>query len=111
MSLADLALGRPLSTDEDDVERVGPLRGIGILGLDALASASYGPEALLTALLPLGAAAAGPLLALTIVIIGLLVLLVASYSQTIRAYPGGGGAYTVTRENIGARTALVAAAA
>jgi hypothetical protein len=56
--VADVLLGKPIPTEEDEVERVGPLAGVGVLGLDALASASYGPEALLTALSPLGIGAA-----------------------------------------------------
>jgi amino acid transporter len=111
MRLADFLFGRPIPTDEDEVERVGPLAGVGILGLDALASAAYGPEALLTALIPLGAAASGYLTPLSVIIIVLLVVLGVSYSQTVKAYPNGGGAYTVAQENLGVRASLVAAAA
>ena len=56
MSLTDLLLGRPLATEEEQAERIGPLKGIPDLRLDALSSAAYGPEAALTMLLPLGAA-------------------------------------------------------
>lgn len=56
MSVRDLVFGRPISSREDEKERIGPVAGVGVLGLDALASAAYGPEALLTVLLPLGAA-------------------------------------------------------
>jgi amino acid transporter len=111
MRLANFLFGRPIPTDEDEVERVGPLPGVGVLGLDALASAAYGPEALLTALIPLGAAALEHLTLLTAVTITLLVVLGVSYSQTIKAYPNGGGAYTVAQENLGMRASLVAAAA
>jgi amino acid transporter len=111
MNLVDFLLGRPIASEEDEHERVGPIAGIGILGLDALASAAYGPEALLTALLPLGSQAPSHVAALIAVIVGLLIVLGISYSQTIRAYPNGGGAYTVARENLGTRASLVAAAA
>src|SRR6266852_2956192 len=57
MRLLELLLGRPLRSDEEAVERIGVLTAIPVLGLDALASASYGPEAALTVLLPLGATA------------------------------------------------------
>src|SRR4051794_32285484 len=56
-SFADLILGRPLAKEEEGAERVGVLTGVPVLGLDALASSAYGPEAALTVLIPLGAAA------------------------------------------------------
>ena len=56
MTLGDILFGRPLATEEGEGEQVGPIAGVPILGLDALASAAYGPEALLTALLPVGIA-------------------------------------------------------
>lgn len=108
---ANLLLGKPIPTDEDHAERVGPIVGVGVLGLDALASAAYGPEALLTALLPLGAAALKHMMALTAVVIAVLVVLGVSYSQTVKANPDGGGAYTVAKENLGTGASLVAAAA
>ncbi|PYI78264.1 MAG: hypothetical protein DMF04_03910, partial [Verrucomicrobia bacterium] len=51
--------GRPLKTSEGKTQKVGPFGGIPILGLDALGSASYGPEAALTVLVPLGAIGLG----------------------------------------------------
>jgi amino acid transporter len=111
MRFIDWMLGRPLATDEDQAERIGPIAGVGVLGLDALASASYGPEALLTALLPLGPGALGHVAVLTAVIIAILIVLGISYTQTLAAYPNGGGAYTVAKENLGRRASLVAGAA
>jgi hypothetical protein len=55
MSLKNLLFGEPLATHEEGERRVGPLSGIPTLGLDALASAPYGPEAAMTLLIPLGA--------------------------------------------------------
>lgn len=111
MSLTELLFGRALSTEEEEGERVGPATGVGLLGLDALASAAYGPEALLTVLMPLGARAPGYALPLTLFIAALLLLVAISYRQTISAYPNGGGAYTVAKENLGESAALLAAAA
>ena len=54
MDLIDLLLSRPLATEEEKAERIGPAKGIPIFGLDALSSAAYGPEAALTLLIPLG---------------------------------------------------------
>ena len=110
-SLADLVIGRRLASTEEDGQRIGPLSGVAVLGLDALSSAAYGPEAALTLLLPLGAAGIGHLAPLTALIVGILFLVYLSYRQTIRAYPNGGGSYTVVKENLGQRWALLAGAA
>lgn len=104
-------LGRRLADDEEAVEQVGPLTGVPVLGLDALASAAYGPEAALTVLLPLGALAATYVLPVMLCVLGLLLIVFVSYRQTIEAYPGGGGSYTVAKENLGTTAGLVAAAA
>jgi amino acid transporter len=109
--LSALFFGQPLATAEEGVERVGPLGGVAVLGLDALASAAYGPEALLTVLLPLGVGGLRYVGVLTSLIILLLVVLFLSYRQTITAYPGGGGAYTVAKENLNTTASLLAAAA
>src|SRR5437764_15368219 len=111
MSLLDSLFGRSLATDEEGEQRVGVVAGIPMLGLDALGSAAYGPEAALTLLIPLGAAGLaylGPIVAL---IIALLLVVYFSYRQTIAAYPLGGGSYTVAKENLGVTAGLLAAAA
>jgi hypothetical protein len=79
----DLLFGRPLSTDEQRTERVGPAAGIAVFGLDALASAAYGPEAALTILLPLVAMGVRYILPITAAIIVLLAIVYFSYRQTI----------------------------
>ncbi|HVW27125.1 MAG TPA: APC family permease [Polyangiaceae bacterium] len=107
--MSSVLLGRPLATKEDKVQRVGSVAGVAVLGLDALASAAYGPEALLTVLLPLGTGGLRYVGLLTGLIVGVLALLFLSYRQTIGAYPGGGGAYTVAKENLGTTASLVAA--
>jgi amino acid transporter len=111
MSIADLLFGRPLASKEERAEKIGPLSGIPIFGLDALSSAAYGPEAALTLLIPLSAAGVAYILPITGAIIVLLTILYFSYRQTIAAYPGGGGSYTVARENLGDGAGLLAAAA
>lgn len=111
MFLSRFLLGKPLATDEEAGERVGPFVGVAILGLDALASACYGPEALLTVLLPAGPAALRYVPALTLSIVGLLGIVFLSYRQTLAAYPGGGGAYAVAKANLGTKAGLLAAAA
>jgi amino acid transporter len=111
MALADWLFGRFLATDEEGEQRVGVLAGIPMLGLDALSSAAYGPEAALTLLIPLGAAGLGYIGPITALIIALLVVVYFSYRQTIAAYPHGGGSYTVAKENLGTTAGLLAAAA
>lgn len=111
MSITQLLFGKQLASEEEAGEKVGPFAGVGILGLDALASASYGPEALLTVLLPTGGVGLRYMPLLTAVIVGLLAVVFVSYRQTLGAYPNGGGAYTVAKENLGTRAALFAAAA
>ncbi len=111
MALSDLLLGRPLASDEEGEQRVGVLSGIPMLGLDALGSAAYGPEAALTLLIPLGAAGLGYIGPITALIIVLLLVVYVSYRQTIVAYPLGGGSYTVAKTNLGTAAGLLAAAA
>ena len=111
MNITDLLFGRPLATEEEKAERIGPLKGIPIFGLDALSSAAYGPEAALTLLIPLGMAGAVYIWPVTIGIVILLCIVYFSYRQTISAYPQGGGSYTVASENLGHRAGLLAAAA
>lgn len=110
-SLFDVLFGRPLSSEEDTAERVGPAAGIGIFGLDALSSAAYGPEAALTLLIPLGIAGISYIIPISGSIIVLLGIVYFSYRQTIAAYPSGGGSYTVASENLGVSAGLLAGAA
>src|SRR5262249_13510294 len=111
MSLVEILFGKPLASSEEGEQRVGVLAGIPMLGLDALASAAYGPEAALTLLIPLGALGLAYIGPISLLIILLLLIVYFSYRQTISAYPGGGGSYTVARENLGVMPALMAAAA
>src|ERR1700681_2839924 len=110
MNLADLVFGRPLATEDEKAERIGPTKGIPIFGLDALSSAAYGPEAALTLLIPLGMAGVAYIWPITISIVVLLGIVYISYCQTIEAYPQGGGSYTVASENLGVGAGLLAAA-
>jgi amino acid transporter len=110
-SILDLLFGRPLSSEEDVKERIGPAAGIPVFGLDALSSAAYGPEAALTVLIPLGMIGVAYILPLSLTIIVLLSIVYFSYRQTIAAYPNGGGSYIVATANLGERAGLLAGAA
>jgi amino acid transporter len=111
MSFVDILLGKPLATSDERAEQIGAVAGIPIFGLDALSSAAYGPEAALTLLIPLGAAGVAYIVPVSASIIVLLTIVYFSYRQTIAAYPGGGGSYTVASENLGRYPGLLAAAA
>ncbi|HET7435797.1 MAG TPA: APC family permease [Thermoanaerobaculia bacterium] len=111
MAFLKTLLGRRLATWEADDVKIGVWRGVPVLGLDALASAAYGPEAALTILIPLGAAGLGYIGPITAVILALLFILYLSYRQTIDAYPDGGGSYVVAKTNLGTNAGLCAAAA
>lgn len=87
------------------------MEGLSALSLDALTSVAYGPQALLVALGAGGLAALRLAPWISLAIVGLLGLLVASYMQVIVAYPGGGGAYAVARANLGRWLSLLAGAA
>lgn len=111
MSVIDFLIGRPIASSEEQAEKIGPAKGIPVFGLDALASAAYGPEAALTLLIPLGAAGLAYIMPLSLGIIVLLGIVFFSYRQTIAAYPSGGGSYIVARHNLGTFPGLLAASA
>jgi amino acid transporter len=111
MRLMRMVLGRRLATHEQAEQKIGVASGVPAIGLDALASSSYGPEAALTILLPLGALGLVYIGPVILVILALLGILYFSYRQTIAAYPTGGGSYTVAKENLGTNFGLLAASA
>src|SRR5215213_589729 len=111
MALKRLLFGRRLATHEQAEQKIGVLAGVPSIGLDGLASSSYGPEAALTILIPLGAVGLFYIGPIILVILALLGILYFSYRQTIAAYPTGGGSYTVAKENLGTTAGLLAAAA
>jgi len=94
----------------DEGHELGVMGGLAALSLDALSSVAYGPEAMILVLVAAGSGALHVTLPLTLVITGMLVLLVVSYTQVIAAHPEGGGAYAVAKVNLGRVPALLAAA-
>ena len=111
MTFSDLLFGKRLRNRDQDGRKIGWFEAVPAMGLDGLGSASYGPEAALTVLLPLGAASLGWVGWIMAPIVALLVVLYLSYRQTVVAYPSNGGAYTVSKENLGRSASLLAAAA
>jgi amino acid transporter len=110
-SILDVIFGRPLRSEEDQRERIGPAAGIPVFGLDGLSSAAYGPEAALTILAVLGLAGIAYIVPISLAIVVLLSIVCFSYRQTIAAYPSGAGSYIVAKANLGTRTGLLAGAA
>jgi amino acid transporter len=111
MSLLDVVLGRRLANREFGRHKIGTFEGVPVMGLDGISSSSYGPEAALAVLIPLGAASSSYLVWIMAPIVALLGILFASYWQTIRAYPTNGGAYIVAKGNLGTNASLLAAGA
>lgn len=110
-SWSTLLIGRPLSTADAPHQTIGRLIGLAVFSSDALSSVAYAPQEMLIILALAGPAAFAYSIPLAIGIIVLLAILTISYEQTIHAYPGGGGAYIVARDNLGEMPALIAAAA
>ncbi|SEM57718.1 amino acid/polyamine/organocation transporter, APC superfamily [Sphingomonas gellani] len=109
--MLDALIGRRLANREQGEQKIGWIAGVPAMGLDGLGSSSYGPEAALTILMPLGAASLAWIGWVIAPIVALLAVLYFSYRQTILAYPSNGGAYTVAKENLGPMASLLAAAA
>src|SRR6202171_2540479 len=86
MNILDLVVGKPIKTSDERAEQIGPAQGVPIFGLDGLSSASSGPEAALSLLLPLGLLGVRYIVPISAAIITLLVIVYFSYRQTIAAY-------------------------
>jgi amino acid transporter len=104
-------IGRPLATADAPHQTIGKLIGLAVFSSDALSSVAYGPQEMMTVLIAAGVGALPLALPISIAIVILLAILTFSYEQTIHAYPGGGGAYIVARDNFGEAPAQVAGAA
>jgi amino acid transporter len=109
--LKRLLVGRPIPTHLAHHERLSRVTGLAVLSSDPLSSVAYATEEILRVLLLVSVGALGLAAPIAFVIAGILAIVVFSYRQTIFAYPGGGGAYIVAKENIGERSSLIAAAA
>jgi amino acid transporter len=105
-------LGRALDTDQLAHERLGKPTALAVFASDNLSSTAYATEEILRVLVPvIGIAAFGYLVPITIAMLAVLTLLILSYRQTIKAYPSAGGAYIVTKDNLGLLPAQVAGVA
>ncbi|MGZ3721499.1 MAG: APC family permease [Bdellovibrionales bacterium] len=106
-----LIVGSPLTTEMMHSERIPKWKALAVLSSDALSSVAYATEEVLIPLALFATAAVAWSMPIAIGIAVLLLIVTISYRQTIDAYPSGGGAYTVAKENLGDNAGLVAAAA
>ena len=109
-SLKRYLVGNPISTEQSQHERLNKKTALAVFSSDALSSVAYSTEAILLVLLAAGTIATGYLIPIVIGLTVLLGILVLSYRQTIHAYPSGGGAYIVAKDNLGNSAGLIAGA-
>jgi len=104
-------IGAPLSNEVFGEQRLTKRIALAVFGTDAVASTAFATQEILVVLAPAaGIAALNYLIPISLAVVLLLAIVAISYRQTIYAYPNGGGSYVVSRENLGTRTSLVAAA-
>ncbi len=110
-SLSTWLIGRPLATADAPHQTIGKAVGLAVFASDALSSTAYATQEILVILGAAGVAAFVYAFPISIAIVILLAIVTVSYEQTIHAYPGGGGAYIVARDNLGLLPAQIAGAA
>jgi amino acid transporter len=103
-------VGDPISSEQAHHERLSKKTALAVFSSDALSSVAYSTEAILLVLLAAGSVAIGYLVPIVVGITILLAILTLSYRQTIHAYPSGGGAYIVAKDNLGTQPGLIAGA-
>jgi amino acid transporter len=106
-----VAIGRPLASEEEAGERLSKKKALAIFSSDAISSSAYATQEIIRVLAVAGATALAFSVGVSIAIAVLLAVVATSYRQVCRAYPGGGGAYAVAKENLNPLLGLVAAAA
>lgn len=104
-------IGRPLSTADAPHQTIGKAIGLAVFASDALSSTAYATQEILFILAVAGTATFGYAFPISIAIVALMAIVTISYEQTIHAYPNGGGAYIVSRDNLGELPAQIAGAA
>ncbi|HZT08866.1 MAG TPA: APC family permease [Chloroflexota bacterium] len=106
-----MIIGQRIPNERELHERIGVVKGLAVFASDNISSSAYASEEIMRVLLLAGAGALSLTLPITIAIVIVLAIVVASYQQTIHAYPNGGGSYIVANDNLGAPAGLTAAAA
>lgn len=111
MTWRQIFVGSPLPTTEYVHQRLTKAKALAVFSSDALSSVAYATEEILLVLITVGTTALDLSMPIALAIATLLVIVSASYYQTIHGYPSGGGAYIVAHENLGVWPGLIAAAA
>ena len=106
--LKRIFIGKPLKSSDEGNQKLGRFKALAMLSSDALSSVAYGTEEIVIVLTTLSAAAIWYSIPIAAFVLVLLLSLTLSYRQVIHAYPGGGGAYVVSSENLGKNAGLVA---
>src|SRR2546421_3025069 len=107
-----LLLGRPLATARLEHERLGKPTALAVFSSDNMSSVAYATEEILRVLIPtVGIVAFTLVMPITIAVVAVEGILIFSYRQTIKAYPSAGGAYIVTKDNLGLLPAQLAGVA
>ncbi|MGB8982196.1 MAG: APC family permease [Anaerolineales bacterium] len=104
-------IGRPLMTADAPHQTIGKAVGLAVFASDALSSTAYATQEILGVLSVAGSLAYDYVFPISVAIVALLAIVTISYEQTIHAYPGGGGAYIVARDNLGEMPSQIAGAA
>lgn len=110
-TLRSWLIGRPLSTADAAHEKISKIVGLAVFASDALSSNAYATQEIMVVLAAAGTIAFGYTFPISIAIVALLTIVSISYVQVIKAYPDGGGAYVVARDNLGEMSGLTAASA
>lgn len=110
MNIRRILIGEPLASDQAIHQRLSKAKALAVFSSDALSSSAYATEAILLVLIAAGTGALGVSWPIALGIAALLLIVASSYYQTIHAYPNGGGAYIVSKENLGTLPGLTAAA-
>lgn len=109
--LRRVLIGRRIASEHEMQERIGPVKGLAVFASDNISSSAYATEEIMRVAVVAGVGALAATLPLTFAIVAVLLIVVTSYQQTIRAYPNGGGSYIVASENLGVGPGLMAAGA
>ena len=109
-SVRKVFVGAPISSEDADHQRLSKIKALAVFSSDALSSSAYATDEILLVLVAAGTGALTHSIAIAVAICALLAVVTFSYRQTIRAYPSGGGAYIVARDNLGDVAGLTAAA-
>jgi amino acid transporter len=109
--LRTFLIGRPISSDHEEHERLSKVKALAVFSSDNISSSAYGPEEIMRVLVLAGTGALFMTVQLAALIIVMLAIVTISYRQTIKAYPMGASSYIVASDNLGDRAGILAASA